>query len=1300
MEPTLDELRERLSADPTNPLAYTALRAALAARDAGRELVELVERWAEKCSDPLEMARNYAEAGELREKLGDIDRAYRHYARAVELDARQAIAASGFVRVASELRDVNRQIEVLDRWAAKLQEVEAPARERGDAQIALARAWGTLPGRLDKAFEHYRNAIALDPELEPLLDEALDKARKSRRTQEVRSLLSLAADSTRVPERKVALLRALAEARKQMPLDLDGSIEALRAAAAIATEDAELRGELLEALTQRAQRRKGTDAGAQDVEALADLLVDIARRSEGDAALGALERALDLVPTHAAALALLEPIALERSLHDRFAKRLEAVIRSDRDAGLTSTARKKLATLHVAAGRNAEAYSVLEPMLVGAAEPVVQKQALDAAMAAGRRADALRLIPRVYEAGTSEQLVVALLDLLRVSEEADDLDVALDAARHILSIVPNHADVLSRLTEFHARRGEHLEERAVLERRLVLAADVPSRKRLLRAIVDLCDGPLNDDVAATDAFQKLAELDPRDERARDELLDRLERNGRLRAIADVRVWEITNLDSQVDRKRSLDALLEMHEKIPVDASLVVSALRTYRAKDPTDPEARSAMIRFMRGAGELAETTALLQEAVRAAPDTTARIDALEELAELLEEAVRDEEGAREACLHILELSPGLPSAVARLERIATRGGRRDRLIEALEHRAGMVDGLERAAVLTQLAHLHERAPADLGAAIYCWELTRELDPTNAEATSALLRLYAATQRHEDTSRLLHMLAEAADDPETRIEYLRAHAHLLRDVLGDADGAADRFREIRTMREDEEALEALIDHARASELHTELSQLLETRLASIEDAGDKTDLGMERATLLLDHLGDPREAERELLAVREVAPTFAPALARLAGIYADEGDWPRLAEVTATHLDLTTMPAQRAALARRLFGIYEREVPDASRALDAAREWVRAAPFDLDALRAVAERLDPQTDADELVRVLDARADELIRRIARSASDATDALRDEAMVALRESITTTVRHRDDDAHAETRLLRALELAYADELAVRELIALACELDAHAENDLLRRTAATYLARKATQVVRPDKERLYRAAADLFGGPLADVPRAFEVLRRALTECPDDAEILESVIAYGSIGGLEEPLLQLLGECFDASIDAKVARALQRERAELLYELGRYSEAADAYHRLSSMEPDNERARARHRECLSRAERYQDLLIALGQSLRRLGGETGPRRVALLRDTARAWDAGLGNRFESIDAWKAVLAAEPGDAEATAALERLSVKPNPDGAPASQRPSMPPRLASNMSLPPPLPEAAEDGLLED
>jgi tetratricopeptide (TPR) repeat protein len=786
--------------------------------------------------------------------------------------------------------------------------------------------------------------------------------------------------------------------------------------------------------------------------------------------------------------------------------------------------------------------------------------------------------------------------------------------------------------------------------------------------------------------------------------------GRYRAIADVRRWEITSLETLAERKRALDALLLLAEEHPFDAAALAAALQAYRAADPTDVDARAALVKFLRGAGQLEEAAALVRESVRAAQDSESRQAALTELADIYDVGLRQDEPARAATLQILELAQFDEAAIERLERIALRSGRSDWLVEALEHRAKVVPDHELAEVSLRLGRLYDEPPGDPEAAMRAYARVRKLRAGDTESADALLRLYEAHSRPRELAALLHDLIDETAEPEARVALLLRRARLLGDVLGDADEAADCYREVRTLREDDEALAALLDHARAQhDLHAELSELLATRLGQPTTPEEAIELGMERATLLLDHLGDPREAERELLAIREREPKFAPALARLGSLYLEEGNDEQLAEVTEAHLALMTHPVQRAALAKRLFGLYERAIPNAERALHAARHWAQAAPTELDALRALADLLDPKTDARERMKALDARADELTRLRAAGAGEDDAALRDEALVALEDSIVTSVEQLDDGGHAEARLVHAFELAHDEPADVDRFVHLAASLDAKLEDDRLRRAAATFLARKATAVERPDKERLFLAAADVFGALLEDARLAFEVMRRAIVECSDDEAILRALVDYGRAGGFEDDLDRVLAERFEASFDAKAARALQSERADLLYSRGKFSEAADAYHRLVSLEPDNEPAKVRHRECLVRAERYQDLLVTLGQALRRLGPDNVPARVELLRDVANTWEGGLNDRAEALDAWKAVLAAAPGDTEASAAVERLAdartrrtVAPRPSPVSSGSIPPPPPLapVTSMRPMPPPPPPSEEEPLDDD
>ncbi|MBK7772646.1 MAG: hypothetical protein IPI43_00685 [Sandaracinaceae bacterium] len=1312
MEPTLDELRAVFAADSTNPRAYRALVSALTNEPDGRELAELHERWAEKCTDPAEAARAWAEAGERREAMGELPRAGRDHWKALELDPRQTVAGRGFLRLATDGRDLHRNLEQLTRWAERLQEVGASATERAEVELAIARVHAAVPGRLDRSFEHHRAAVALDPELSSTLDEAVERARAARRISDVRTLLALAAETTRSPARKLEVLRDLIEAQTAQPADFDGAIATLGIASALAPDELSLIEQRVTLLVQRSRRKKGTDAERADLDAAASLEVELARRLDTEPALEAVERALSLAPDHGDALSLLTGLVAKAPTdanRARLGKHLAARVRAAAE-GASANARLVLAAWYEREGRAAEAYDTLAPLLVEAPRSEWLARGLTLALAAGRWADAARAAQRLHagEAHAAHERVV-LEDLLARCLAAPDLDAAEHVATRLLELVRDHAGALEGLSHVHAERGEHRALRSLLERRLGLTTDAEARRKLLRQLVDLADGPLADAELAADAFQKLAELDPRDRALRTELLERLGRVGRYRAIADVRRWEITSLETLAERKRALDALLLLSEEHPFDAAALAAALQAYRAADPTDVDARAALVKFLRGAGQLEEAAALVRESVRAAQDSESRQAALTELADIYDVGLRQDEPARAATLQILELAQFDEVAIERLERIALRSGRSDWLVEALEHRAKVVPDHELAEVSLRLGRLYDEPPGDPEAAMRAYARVRKLRAGDTESADALLRLYEAHSRPRELAALLHDLIDETAEPEARVALLLRRARLLGDVLGDADEAADCYREVRTLREDDEALAALLTHARSTDLHAELSELLATRLGQPTSPEEAIELGMERATLLLDHLGDPREAERELLAIREREPKFAPALARLGSLYLEEGNDEQLAEVTEAHLALMTHPVQRAALAKRLFGLYERAIPNAERALHAARHWAQAAPTELDALRALADLLDPKTDARERMKALDARADELTRLRAAGAGEDDAALRDEALVALEDSIVTSVEQLDDGGHAEARLVHAFELAHDEPADVDRFVHLAASLDAKLEDDRLRRAAATFLARKATAVERPDKERLFLAAADVFGALLEDARLAFEVMRRAIVECSDDEAILRALVDYGRAGGFEDDLDRVLAERFEASFDAKAARALQSERADLLYSRGKFSEAADAYHRLVSLEPDNEPAKVRHRECLVRAERYQDLLVTLGQALRRLGPDNVPARVELLRDVANTWEGGLNDRAEALDAWKAVLAAAPGDTEASAAVERLAdartrrtVAPRPSPVSSGSIPPPPPLapVTSMRPMPPPPPPSEEEPLDDD
>ena len=798
----------------------------------------------------------------------------------------------------------------------------------------------------------------------------------------------------------------------------------------------------------------------------------------------------------------------------------------------------------------------------------------------------------------------------------------------------------------------------MLERLCAVVNDASEKKRLLRAIATLSEGPLEEPARAIDALYVTARAEPSDTETRVALTERLRRAGRSSEVGDILAWEATHLPTQAARKASLTALLDLDAKDPIDPAMIVTTLRAYRTSDPGDAEVRAALVTKLGPAGASAEIAVLHAESVAAATTDAERVLALRALGDVREHGLEDIDGAWAAFSRLLDLEPTDLDAVDRLTRLASRTKDEARTIEALERRARAVPAADRIPVLVALANAIEHVGEDgVASAISAFEEAYALDASATGVADALRRLYATTERHEALSRLLDELAFASSDDDTRMTLLRERAHLLRDVLGDVAGAARVFGQMRHIEEDDEALLAVMDAARTSGHHRELTSLLGIRIERAESMLERRELAMERATVLLDHLGEVEAGKAELIRVRSIDASFVPALARLANVYQDEDAMEALAETLEAQLRVVGQPGVKAGLAKRLFELYTTRVPDDAKALDALRAWVRATPFDVDALREISVRVGE--DPEEHVKVLETLAIELVRRVEKGRKEGSFAAEreaDEVVSTLLLAASVASRVLEDIERAQKHLRRALAIAYVSESLTFALEQAAIELDL-STGASFRAFVVHELVVLARGAERPTKDTLFLRAANLAGGALEDGPLAFAILSDAMPDVPGNETVLAALVDFGTTSSLEDELDAVLAARIEASMDAKDAKALLRERTQLLYTLERFDLAADQCSRLVSMSPDDERLRARHRECLGRAGRHQDLLLALDQAVRRVAPGSA-EHVALMREIARTWEGALENRFEAADAWRNVLKHAPGDREAELSIERL------------------------------------------
>jgi excisionase family DNA binding protein len=233
---------------------------------------------------------------------------------------------------------------------------------------------------------------------------------------------------------------------------------------------------------------------------------------------------------------------------------------------------------------------------------------------------------------------------------------------------------------------------------------------------------------------------------------------------------------------------------------------------------------------------------------------------------------------------------------------------------------------------------------------------------------------------------------------------------------------------------------------------------------------------------------------------------------------------------------------------------------------------------------------------------------------------------------------------------------ADRTDVHDLIS--SSVRARRTSTLISDLAQAYQSAGSDPLTPPAQRALLLSrGAALLSDDLSDAPAAFDLLSAASVLMGAADPISERLEEFAHCHGFEGKLDTLYRDQIRECLDAESAAAWMRRRATLLDRVGRSSDAADVYAQLLALSPGDAEILDRHAQALRKSDRHKDLLLALERRLERFNDPA--REVDWLREIADLWENRLANRWESLDAWKRVLALRPADPEAKEAVKRLT-----------------------------------------
>jgi len=852
-----------------------------------------------------------------------------------------------------------------------------------------------------------------------------------------------------------------------------------------------------------------------------------------------------------------------------------------------------------------------------------------------------------------EEALAARIDLARLAEDRlGDRREAIEAWNDVLTHHGDDDRALAALARLYERESRWAHAAEILHRKL-RTCEREQAIALLQHLGGLYGDRLQNRTSAIEVWTEVLRLSPGHDKATrrlrdafvadrrwDDLTALYERQGRLADLVEV-------LQSAADRIADIEERVLLYRRVAGlcnerlgQPERALKALERTLAIQPDNLDVARELLPIYREQSNWARLMSTYEVLLGAADSDDERLELLASMREVAEDRLHSAALTLQLASKAYHLRPGDEGLREQLEQAAERADGWDELTTIFEGRidAEGVEDEERLVLLEKLAIIARDRLFKPDDAQRYYRRIIGLQPTNADAMSALEDIYSSTRRWDDLSEVYRKRLEVTDDVDARLSTLRGLAKLQEDQLGDLEAAAESYRTILTLSEnDAAALDALTRIYRNRGHWADLAAILERKLDLSSSDTLRIPLMFELAQLHATRLQDSERAVEGFLAVleldgahvdtvtaleelRQADPSTSLAVMRgLLPYYKRTENRPKEAEAMEVIVGAEEDDATRFEQLTTLAGIYERMEERREDALRIRDQLFRADPSQWDARQVLVRlggelgRMQDVSDAYEaalagLGQEADA-AEAEGRTLPRERANLRRDLLLEHAVILRDQL-------GERSRAEAAFGVVLSHDETHQGAYEALEALLRERDAH--EDLV----ALYRRRVDVTFNQREQKELLSRIIELSRNVLGDRRTAVATAEELLDLIPDDLGtigLLAEMYAEGSETDDYFKLEETLGRQAELVEEPAEARELRVRQASLRMQyLGDAFGAVDLLGQVLGDDPDHEEARRLLEELLGINEVQLQACALLEPLYERVGDHIGRIRVAQVR----------------------------------------------------------------------------------
>ncbi len=555
---------------------------------------------------------------------------------------------------------------------------------------------------------------------------------------------------------------------------------------------------------------------------------------------------------------------------------------------------------------------------------------------------------RVAFAHSAEERASLYLRVGNVSrEQLDDPERALAAYLAVLDDEPGHRDALGPAEVLLAelgRDGELVEiyRRALPTRsereQVALLARIAATQRAALSTMEAPRYGTDPRVAARTALAEtcweLLRLDGRRADTLEHLHTVLSADEKWTELAVVYTQHIEALGDAPRALEALDALATVYRDHLDDPTAAIEALDRALVLAPERTETVAALVELYAETERWGRCVELLGREVHWPEDGQDRVERWCRIGRILLDEVEDPGAAARRFHEVLLYAPGHPAALAGLAELHERHAEWDRLANVLRAQAEhATEPSDYGDALVRLGELHANRLDDAAGALDYYEHAVEVDPKQDVAAERLAAAWWAEQRWPQARRMYALVLDARPDTPATVR-LTIHLRIAEcdEAAGDHDAAFEHFRAAFEL--DGTALPALLGMSRqlfrrqAWDRALSVYQTLVLHHREALDDATRAEV-MFRQGMIKQTQGAAGRAEAFFEQTLSLEPGHREALAGLAALHEEQGDWARAVEVRQREIEVETDEAARADLLVGVGDILRAHLDDTKAAAEA-----------------------------------------------------------------------------------------------------------------------------------------------------------------------------------------------------------------------------------------------------------------------------------------------------------------------------------------------------------------------------------